>query len=190
MRKRYIITLTASNRVGILAAVATALAELGGELQEVKQTLLDRYFTMILSADFPEHRDKDVVVDHLSGMCERFDIKITLNEPDELELLSDSVLEMTRYRLTLTGQDQPGLLGLIAARIARDGSDIVEMQACRTDEGRAFEIKMDLDLPGSEDVAMLAADLEEIGREAGLLAWLEELRPNDAVVEPPPRVKR
>ena len=53
MRKQFVITLTASNRVGILAAVATALAELGGELREVKQTLRDRYFTRILSAEFP-----------------------------------------------------------------------------------------------------------------------------------------
>ena len=174
MRKRYVITLTASNRVGILAAVATALAELGGELREVKQTLLDRYFTMILSADFPAHRDAEVIVDHLRGMCERFDIKITLNEPNQLDLTPGPESETTRLRLTLAGRDQPGLLGRIAVRIARDGIDIIEMHAGRNDDGNSFEIKMELELPVAGDVSALTADLEEIGREAGLLAWLEE----------------
>jgi glycine cleavage system transcriptional repressor len=190
MHKRYVITLTASNRVGILAAVATALAELGGELREVKQTILDCYFTMILSADFPEHRDADVIVDHLSGMCERFDIKITLNEPDQLDELTASDAETTRFRLSLTGRDQPGLLGQIAARIARDEIDIVEMHAGRTDECSSFEIKMQLELPVATDVSTLTADLEEIGREAGLLAWLEELPSFETSLETPTHLKR
>jgi predicted amino acid-binding ACT domain protein len=190
MRKRFVITLTASNRVGILAAVATALAELGGELREVKQTLLDRYFTMILSAEFPEHRDAEVIVDHLRGMCERFDIQITLNEPDQLELTSAPETETMRYRLTLTGRDKPGLLGEIAARIARDGIDIIEMYAGRTDDDNSFEIKMQLELPVADDVASLTADLEEIGRDAGLLAWLDEQQTIEMPIESPTHLKR
>jgi glycine cleavage system transcriptional repressor len=190
MRKQFVITLTASNRVGILAAVATALAELGGELREVKQTLLDRYFTMILSADFPEHRDADVIVDHLRGMCERFDIQITLNEPDQLELTSAPESETTRYRLTLTGRDQPGLLGQIAARIARDGIDIVEMHAGRIDDGISFEIKMQLELPVADDVTSLTEDLEELGRDAGLLAWLDEQQSIEMPRDTPAHLKR
>lgn len=183
MAKRYIITLTASNRVGILAAVATALAELGGELHEVKQTLLDRFFTMILSADFPEHRDEEVIVDHLQGMGERYGIEITLKNPN-LEIppgRPDG--EVTRHRLSLGGRDRPGLLSLIAARIARDGIDVAEMRAGRIDDDRSFEITMDLAAPTTADLARLIADLEEIGRDVGLVAWFEEQGGGDANLE-------
>lgn len=182
MPKQYIITLTASNRAGILAAVATALAELGGELQEVKQTLLDKFFTMIVVAEFPEHRDADVIVDHLRGMCERFGLDITLKDPSNEILVSDSEEDAVRYLLTLTGRDEPGLLSRIAARIARDGIDIAEMHAKRVDAGRSFEVVMTVVVPLTADVGQLINDLEETGRNVDLSAWIEALPISDEFI--------
>lgn len=187
MPKQYIITLTASNRVGIFAAVATALAELGGELQEVKQTLLDKFFTMIVSAEFPEHRDADVIVDHLRGRCERFGIEITLKDPSNEVLTSDLEEDVGRHLLTLTGRDEPGLLSRIATRIARDRIDIAEMHAKRVDAGRSFEVVMTLVVPLTVEIAELINDLEEIGRNVGLSAWIEEQSISDEFLEIPAR---
>ncbi len=60
--KEYVLTLTAVNRIGILAAVSNAIAELGGDLREINVTVMSRFFTIILSADFPEQRDADINV--------------------------------------------------------------------------------------------------------------------------------
>ena len=56
MPKEYIITMTAANRVGILAAVTNAMAELDADLKEARQTVVRRFFTMIFSAEFPKSR--------------------------------------------------------------------------------------------------------------------------------------
>ena len=65
MAKQCIITLTAANRIGILAAVTNAMDELGGDLQEVSQTVVQKFFTLILAAEFPAHRELQVIVDHI-----------------------------------------------------------------------------------------------------------------------------
>ena len=179
MGQRYIITLTASNRVGILAAVSNAMAELGGTLLEVKQTLLSGFFTMIVAVEFPEHRDRQVIVDHLHGICGPFGIELSLHDPQEgaAGLAQQQGLESTRrIFLTLTGRDKPGLLSRIASRLARDGIDITEMYATQTDERRRFQIVMQLAVPREVSDRQLHADLEELGRDVGLAARLEDER--------------
>ena len=81
MSKRYIITFMAANRVGILAAVTTSLAELGGDIQEVSQTVMQRFFTIIMSAEFPENRDPSVIIDHIRGVCRPFGVEVNLKDP-------------------------------------------------------------------------------------------------------------
>ena len=65
MDREYIITMTAVNRVGILAAVTKAMAELGGDLREASQTVVRGFFTMIFSSEFPADLAPDVIIDHL-----------------------------------------------------------------------------------------------------------------------------
>ncbi len=81
MAKRYLISLMAANRVGILAALANALTELGGDMQEVSQTVMQKFFTIILAADFPDHRDPQIIVEHIRGVCQPFGVEVSLKDP-------------------------------------------------------------------------------------------------------------
>ena len=45
MAKRYILTVLASNRSGILAALTNALDELGGNMLDVSQAVIQDFFT-------------------------------------------------------------------------------------------------------------------------------------------------
>lgn len=49
-----IMTVTGIDHVGIIAAAATACAELNINIHNVSQTLMDDYFTMILHVAFDE----------------------------------------------------------------------------------------------------------------------------------------
>ena len=92
MTKRDIITLMAANRVGILAAVTTSLAELGGDIQEVSQTVMQRFFTIIMAAEFPENRDPTVIIEHIRGVCRPFGVEVSLKDPEQ-ELLEEPPAE-------------------------------------------------------------------------------------------------
>lgn len=173
MAKRYIITLMAANRVGILAAVTTSLAELGGDLQEVSQTVMQRFFTIIMSAEFPEDRDPAVIVDHIRGVCRPFGVEVNLKNPAD-ELLQDPPGEGTeRYFLTAEGEDKPGMIRQISARLAQEGIDITDVFARRAEDGRTFVMVMELSVPAGVDALALQRELENLGAAVGLSASLQ-----------------
>ena len=48
---RAVVTTTGGNRTGVVAAVAGAIAETGGDIQDMSQTLVAGFFTMIMVVD-------------------------------------------------------------------------------------------------------------------------------------------
>lgn len=64
---RAVVTTTGRNRAGLLAAIATEIARSGGDIQDVSQTIVVGFFTMImvvdvgsLSVPFAEFKDRVV----------------------------------------------------------------------------------------------------------------------------------
>lgn len=171
MAKQYVITLTAANRVGILAAVTTALAELGGDLQEISVTAIHKFFTIILSAEFPEHRQPQVIVDHIRDIGRPFGIEVCLKDPARELLQTDRRPGASVHILTVTGRNQPGVMRLVSSRLAQDGVDISDLYAWRNDNG-SVEMVLELLVPAGVDVSVLERDLEKRGRSAGLSARL------------------
>jgi ACT domain-containing protein len=49
-----IITVTGRDHTGIIAAVSTACADLGINIRNVSQTIMDDWFTMILHVELPD----------------------------------------------------------------------------------------------------------------------------------------
>ena len=52
---KYIISVTAADRVGIVYSVTGALLDLGGNILELSQTVMRGYFTIILEVEFPSN---------------------------------------------------------------------------------------------------------------------------------------
>lgn len=173
MTKRYIISLMAANRVGILAAVTTSLAELGGDIQEVSQTVMQGFFTIIMAAEFPETRDPSVIVDHIRGVCRPFGVEVCLKDP-KVEVMQPAVPDgIEKYYLTAEGQDKPGMVRQISARLAQEGIDITDVFARRADEGQTFVMVMELAVPPGVDALALQRELEQLGSAVGLSASLQ-----------------
>lgn len=173
MAKRYIITLMAANRVGILAALATALGELGGDLQEVSQTVMQRFFTIILAADFPDHRDPKVIVDHIRGVCQPFGVEVCLKDPAKEKLQAEAAGGGEKYFLTLSGHDTPGIVKQISGRLAEEQIDITDLYAVRNPCEGSFVMILELAVPLGVDAFRLQTELESLGQTIGLAATLQ-----------------
>jgi glycine cleavage system transcriptional repressor len=174
--KRYIITLMAANRVGILAAISTAMAELGGDLHEVSQTVMQKYFTIILAAEFPDHRNPQVVVDHLRDVCRPYGVEVNLKDPSQEQLQEEPPGGVERYFLTLTGHDTPGVIRKISSRLAEERIDITDLYAVRgrsDDDQITFVMVMELAVPLGTDALALQKELEAMGDSIGLAAALQ-----------------
>ncbi|HVW01291.1 MAG TPA: ACT domain-containing protein [Planctomycetaceae bacterium] len=186
MAQRYVINVFAANRVGVLAALATALAELGGNLVEVSQTVMQQFFTIIFAADFPENRDPQVIVDHIRGVCRPFGAEVWLKDP-LVEILQDPAPGAASYFLTLRGPDAPGVTRRVSARLAEERIDIVELHAARQPDD-AFEMVLELAVPPAVDPTRLREQLAAMGAEMGLAVALQQA--SEFAVANGPRVGR
>jgi glycine cleavage system transcriptional repressor len=191
MTKQYIMTLMAANRVGILAALTNALDDLGGNLLELSQAVIRRFFTMIVAVEFPPDRDPNVIVEHIRSACGPFGVEISVKDPDQEMLpepLTDGV-SSDRYILTITGPDQKGALRLIARRLAQEGIDIVDLHGIRDDATMRFSAFMELVAPLGVDVLSIIHDLQASAVAKNLLLTLQHRAILQATSrpEPPPR---
>jgi len=158
MCKRYVISIMAANRVGIVSAITTSLEELGANLIEISQTVLQKYFTIILAAEFPDHRSRDVIVAHLHDYCRPFNVDINIKSPDDDELQEFPAEGFERYYLTITGDDQPGMIREITSRISQECIDISDLYAKKADDG-TFAVIMELIVPSGVDAIDLKKEL-------------------------------
>ena len=161
MTKRYLISVVAANRVGILTALTNALEELGANLVEVQQNVMQQFFTLMMAADFPDQRTPDVVVDHIRGICRPFGGDVIIKDPQIEKLQSDMGHEFWDGQLSLMGEDKPGTMRRITARIAQDGIDIVSLHAARSDDG-TYMFDMSLSIPDAVDATRLEEDLNAL----------------------------
>ena len=53
----YVINVTAVDRPGIVAGVSSAIEKLHGNIESCSQTVLDGYFTLIMTFSMPEQKD-------------------------------------------------------------------------------------------------------------------------------------
>ncbi|MFN9371545.1 MAG: glycine cleavage system protein R [Planctomycetaceae bacterium] len=175
MAKHYVLGLMAANRCGILAAVSTALAELSGNIRDIRLTVVENFFTMILSADFPDQRDPGVIVGHLEGVGRPFGLSVLLRDPVAEQVPAVPPHDCQVFQLTLTGNDPPGVLARFSARLAREQIDITDMYGWRSGEESPV-ILLELAIPTHVNVAELRAELTAIGQGFGLETRLDFVR--------------
>ena len=188
MAKLYIMTVLAANRTGILAALANALDELGGNMRDVSQAVIHKFFAMIMAAEFPEGQDPEVIVDHIRAVCRPFGAKVTLRDPS-IEMGFDGETEPTpkeRYVLTLSGPDRPGVLRFLAHRLALDGIDLVDLQGRHRETDHTFLTAMELAVPPGIDALQLCEELRKEFQSDGITASMQHRRVIAALAHPEP----
>jgi len=188
MAKRYIMTVLAANRTGILAALANALDELGGNMRDVSQAVIHKFFAMIMAAEFPDDQDPEVIVDHIRAVCRPFNAEVILRDPSD-ESAFDGETEPTpkeRYVLTLAGSDRPGVLRFLAHRLALDGIDLVDLQGRIQEHDQSFLAAMELAVPPGVDGLQLCEELRQELQSDGITITMQHRRIVAALAHPEP----
>lgn len=178
MQPSFLITLTSENRPGVLTAVTTALAELGGNMEYSAQAVIRDLFSMTLAARFPAHRTQDVVQAHLQDVGRPYgmDVQVRCLDTNSMERPQR---QGQRYFLTVHGQDAPGVLRAICAMLAQECVEIERMYAVPDGPG-CFSMVMILDLPVAMDLLGLNGDLELFSALNGLSISLQDEKEYDA----------
>ena len=77
---KYIISVNAADRVGIVYSVTGALLDLGGNILELSQTVMRGYFTIILEVEFPVTHSARQLADTILDRGKRFDPQVRLRK--------------------------------------------------------------------------------------------------------------
>ena len=73
-----IITVVGKDKAGIVAGVATKIAELGLNIDDISQTVLDEFFTMMAVVSSEEKQDFTALREELNELGEKLKVKINI----------------------------------------------------------------------------------------------------------------
>lgn len=172
MSTPYIITVMSHDRVGIVADVTHAVRAMQGNLEDMSQTVIRGYFTMILLAQFPDGTDVDALRAAFQAITPLHDCEIGIKPfvNDTPVTDDDNSSSDNLYVLTAAGPDGIGLVDSLAEYLRQKNINIVDLS---TKSANGFYTMMFLvSLPENSDVGKLKRSLqiavEDIGLSVGL----------------------
>lgn len=165
----FIVSVTARDRVGIVADVTTALRDLGGNITHLSQTVVRGHFTIMLSAEMPAGATPELIRARVEGAA----------QPGELHAgvmpfapLPDPVRGPAEpFVLAILGHDRPGIIARVTTYLAQTGINIEDF-AANVVEGNLVLI-FSLSVPAALDIAGVQESIEAVGREFGIRATLQ-----------------
>ena len=73
-----IVTVISKDKVGIVAGVSAKLAQLGLNIDDISQTVLDEFFTMMAVVSSDEKQDFTALREELNELGEKLKVKINI----------------------------------------------------------------------------------------------------------------
>ena len=172
----------ALDRIGIVRDVSAALAELGGSITHISQTVMRGYFTLILSVEVPEARTQLEIrqaVERAGGVGE-FEVNVRpFVEPPSAEPRT-----VEQFTLSLRGGDKAGLIARATAYLATKGINIEDVYAY-VREGRALVLAQ-VCVPADLDVEELQTGLQDALSDFEVAAHLQHENIFKAITEVEP----
>ncbi len=181
-KPQYIVTVTASDRVGIVQNVAGSLRESGGNILELSQTVMRGFFTIILAVEFDQRREIAAIESEIAEKGKRFELEVNVLEVSNATPNRKPEPEGERYILTVLGKDQPGNIAGIAGCLANLGVNILDLHA-RVD-GDRFSLIMEAFLPSDLQPNTVRNELERFGKTVGLEVYVQHENIFRATSEP------
>ena len=184
MHQHYVISVVSRDRIGIVADVSSALAALGGDIADLRQSVLRDYFTMILLASFPATVSAEVIQRQTAqaSASDLPSLHVTVIAADAADEGSSVVHGRSsvvgrpssvqpNYLLTARGPDRVGFVASVSAFCARNRLNILDL-ATTVADGR-YVMMLLVDVSRCADLDAVRRQLQEFGQANGLEAVLQ-----------------
>ena len=156
-----VISVMAEDRPGIVAEVTESISALGGNLADLRESVLCGYFTMILIAGFPPTVSPEDVAASLTGATGS---KISIM-PHEGPF-TDTEDAGQAYVLSAVGRDRIGLVAQVSRFCCDRGVNILDLASHV--EADQYTMMLLLDLSGIQSVQHFMEELTALENESGL----------------------
>ncbi len=165
----YIVSVMAKDRVGIVRDVSTALAELGGNITHLSQTVLRGHFTLIISVEMPENRTASEIRESVKSKGSPGEFEVGVRPYSEVEPPVWGTAE--RFTLSMQGKDSPGIIAKTTAYLAEKGINIEDFYSYV--HGGTLLMLAQVSIPVGVDIDETRIGLERVGAEYGLIVHLQ-----------------
>lgn len=157
-----LISVSGTDRPGIVCDVTEALADLNLNIEDSSMTALRGEFTMMLIVRLQEDAEMTAMKASLSELEQRTGLSIRSQAMDPA--VADIEPEEPDCMITLAGGDQVGLVYQVSSVVAANGASIVDLstQARDSDDGRIYFMAMEVASGGQRDA--LASAMEQLAR--------------------------
>lgn len=160
-RNNLIISVMDRDRPGIVAEVTEGISSLGGNLADLRESVLCGYFTMILVADFPAEVTVEQVQQALAtGNTSHVSVELAAGTLDEIDR-SEQV-----YILSAVARDRVGLVAQVSRFCTDRGVNILDL-ASHVD-GDQYTMMLQLELSNIQALEEFRSELSEFGHDSGL----------------------
>lgn len=156
-----VISVMDRDRPGIVAEVTEGISALGGNLADLRESVLCGYFTMILIAGFPSGVSAEQVEQALAKHTASH-VSVALHEG----LLAEQAGSGHAYVLSAVGQDRVGLVAQVSRFCCDRGVNILDL-ASHVDADQ-YTMMLQIDLSNIQSMDDFNADLSRFGKSTGL----------------------
>ena len=166
------LTLIGTDRVGIVAAITSVLADLGSNLEDSSMTILRGHFAMTLIISTPA--SVDAVRTAVAPVAASLDLVVDVREVSLDPAGPDAGV---RHTLVVQGADRPRIVARIMSVVAEHAGNVTDLTTRLV--GTLYLLVAEVDLRTASDVDALSDALALVARELGVDA---SLRPAEADV--------
>lgn len=165
--RRMVISVMAKDRPGIVAEATEGILALGGNLADLRESVLCSYFTMILVALFPASVAPETVEAELARATGS---KVSV-VPHEGPLSDGERDGGMVYVLTAAGRDRAGLVAQVSRFCSERGVNILDLAS--KVEGERYTMMLQVDLSGVPSLEAFREGLSRLGESSGLALALQ-----------------
>ncbi|MDR3090427.1 MAG: hypothetical protein LBU39_11545 [Desulfobulbaceae bacterium] len=171
-----VLSILTKDRPGVVADITGAIFRLGGDLADLKQSVLWGYLTMILIVNFPDTVTKEALIAEIAGLGpsaqvgESAEFEVSVKEPPA-PLTGGSPVPQEMYIMTAQAENRGGLVYQVSGFCREHGVNILDLATTLRD-GR-YTMALQLDLTGVASLAAFRRDLTAFACESGLSLTLQ-----------------
>ncbi len=172
--QRYVISIMAADRPGIVAAVSKTIYMLQGNISALSQTVVCNHFTILVIADFPAEITEQELHDKLEGAGEPGEFGVMVRKFKEprisRELLSNNA---PQYILSASGMDRKGVIYEISTTLGNNNINIIDIATYI--EGDQFVMVAHIVVPPELDVRCVQDELHAIATSSDISLNLQHI---------------
>ncbi|MDO5581475.1 MAG: ACT domain-containing protein [Planctomycetia bacterium] len=171
MGNGYVINVMSDDRPGIVAGVSAAISDMGGNIESCSQTVLDGYFTLILTFTLPVQWEIPELMKNFAAAEGLHDCQFMIRTMKDLPRLPEKK-NPNVFVITAFGPDRKSIVAAFSQYLAGKEINILDLYGNITADN-SFVLISQVEVNPKSDVKNLQLDLEELGEELGFTVRLQ-----------------